>query len=610
MSSINGGKTLLRVITFFAMLFVSVHSFAWWNDAWPYRAPVTIDNSATGAGGTETLENYTVLVKLHSGNFQDFFLTKEDLSDLRFVADDGVTPLKHTVEHFDVINQLVYVWVKIPKVSGGINTEKIWMYYGNMDAVSADDPAATFDDNSAAVFNFAQSQQLVDSSAYAQNAVSFNGESSLNSMIGDGLRFDGQNQLLINDPSALLSETLEGLTVSLWIRASGMQDDAYIFQRTNGETGLTLAVDQNLIYARMQNGITVETPKIPAISADNWHHVALTISKESLTLYVDGNAVAASPLTTTAPLGNWSFGANINNDGNFFIGEIDALRIDSSARSAGWVKMLSSSQGLDNRLLNVQQAEQLGSGGGTNFFSVIFQSTDQTGWTVIALLMFMAAVSWVVMFGKALYIRSVDRDNQAFLSQYTQLGNDDPAKLDHNPSDDEKELEDSPITQALFGDHDHFQSSSIYRIYHRGIQEVQARMGASVSSRAAGLSPASIDAIKAALDAQLIREVQRLNGKMVLLTIAISGGPFLGLLGTVLGVMITFAAIAATGDVNISAIAPGVAAALLTTVAGLIVAIPALFGYNWLMTRIKDNTADMRVFLDEYITKIAEYYGQ
>ncbi len=74
---------------------------------------------------------------------------------------------------------------------------------------------------------------------------------------------------------------------------------------------------------------------------------------------------------------------------------------------------------------------------------------------------------------------------------------------------------------------------------------------------------------------------------MVLLTIAISGGPFLGLLGTVIGVMITFAGVAAAGDVNVNAIAPGIAAALVATIAGLAVAIPALFGYNWLITRIK-----------------------
>ena len=96
---------------------------------------------------------------------------------------------------------------------------------------------------------------------------------------------------------------------------------------------------------------------------------------------------------------------------------------------------------------------------------------------------------------------------------------------------------------------------------------------------------------------------------MVLLTIAISGGPFLGLLGTVVGVMITFAAIAASGDVNINAIAPGIAAALVATVAGLAVAIPSLFGYNYLGSQIKEIIADMHVFVDEFITRVAEYYG-
>ena len=77
---------------------------------------------------------------------------------------------------------------------------------------------------------------------------------------------------------------------------------------------------------------------------------------------------------------------------------------------------------------------------------------------------------------------------------------------------------------------------------------------------------------------------------------------------TVIGVMITFAAIAASGDVNVNSIAPGIAAALAATVAGLGVAIPALFGYNWLNTRIKAMVADMRVFVDEFVTRVAEHY--
>ena len=123
------------------------------------------------------------------------------------------------------------------------------------------------------------------------------------------------------------------------------------------------------------------------------------------------------------------------------------------------------------------------------------------------------------------------------------------------------------------------------------------------------MSAEAIAAIRSALDAGLVRELQALNRLMVILTISISGGPFLGLLGTVIGVMITFAAIAMSGDVNINAIAPGIAGALMATVAGLGVAIPALFGYNWLTLRIKDLSSDMQVFVDEFTTKMAEVYS-
>ncbi len=155
-----------------------------------------------------------------------------------------------------------------------------------------------------------------------------------------------------------------------------------------------------------------------------------------------------------------------------------------------------------------------------------------------------------------------------------------------------------------------FTGSSVYRIYHVGVDELNGRFTAyKERGQALQLSSQSIGAIKATMDAGLIKETHRLNSQMVLLTIAISGGPFLGLLGTVVGVMITFAAIAAAGDVNVNAIAPGIAAALVATVAGLAVAIPALFGYNYLASRIKNITTDMQVFSDELITRFAENYS-
>jgi biopolymer transport protein ExbB len=150
-------------------------------------------------------------------------------------------------------------------------------------------------------------------------------------------------------------------------------------------------------------------------------------------------------------------------------------------------------------------------------------------------------------------------------------------------------------------------NSSLFRLYQAGVRELAKRKTGEVGAQP--LSGASIDAVKAAIDADLVRENHALNSRMVLLTIAISGGPFLGLLGTVVGVMITFAAIAAAGDVNVNAIAPGIAAALLATVAGLAVAIPALFGYNYLASRIKNISSDMQIFVDEFVTRVAENYG-
>lgn len=71
-----------------------------------------------------------------------------------------------------------------------------------------------------------------------------------------------------------------------------------------------------------------------------------------------------------------------------------------------------------------------------------------------------------------------------------------------------------------------------------------------------------------------------------------------------------FLGTAMAGDVNINAIAPGMAAALMATAAGLFVAIPALFGYNRLVTRNKEVSADMRMFVDEFVTRLAEAHGQ
>jgi biopolymer transport protein ExbB len=72
--------------------------------------------------------------------------------------------------------------------------------------------------------------------------------------------------------------------------------------------------------------------------------------------------------------------------------------------------------------------------------------------------------------------------------------------------------------------------------------------------------------------------------------------------------MITFAIIAKSGEVDVNSIAPGIASALLATTVGLLVAIPALFMYSFLNTRIKGVIGSMQVFIDEFVAKVAEFY--
>jgi biopolymer transport protein ExbB len=74
----------------------------------------------------------------------------------------------------------------------------------------------------------------------------------------------------------------------------------------------------------------------------------------------------------------------------------------------------------------------------------------------------------------------------------------------------------------------------------------------------------------------------------------------------VVGVMTVFGGVAMAGDVNVNAIAPGIAAALLATIAGLACAIPSLFGYNYLNGRISGLADQMRVFIEQLITRMAE----
>jgi biopolymer transport protein ExbB/TolQ len=122
------------------------------------------------------------------------------------------------------------------------------------------------------------------------------------------------------------------------------------------------------------------------------------------------------------------------------------------------------------------------------------------------------------------------------------------------------------------------------------------------------ISPSSFEAVKVVLEEAASAQAMALEKGMIVLSTAVAGGPFIGLLGTVWGVMSTFAGIAEKNQASLTAMAPGVAAALVATVTGLLVAIPAMFGYNFMVTTIRHVTQELDGFASRYANQIEHAY--
>ena len=569
-------------------------SHAWWNGDWDSRKKITLNTAQTGI--KEAVTQVPVLVRLHTGNF-DFGNVKDNGGDIRFVAEDDKTELKYHIEKFDAVNEMAMVWVQVPKLTPG-KADTIWMYFGNTKGTPADDVKATYDANQVAVYHFDQADGMPqDRSGKGNNATQSGAKVGDGSLIGRGATFDGGNTITVPASPTLKIVAAQGYTVSTWIKTAVVQNSAVLFQQQDGSKSISLSISGGKLVAAF--GAT-ETPRTMDVKPGVWHHVALTVG-QILTVYLDGQEIAQAPITLADMQGDITVGKG-------FTGEMDELKLSNVVRSPDWIKIEAGSQSSDALLVGYGQDEANG-GGGTSYFGTILHSVTTDGWVVIGILIVMAIISWLVMGLKAVVIGRVKKGNKAFLLDYSKLSVTETAKLDQEDSEEDADIQNSQVLIALYGKHDHYQDSTLYHIYHTGMQEIKNRF-ANVEASQQYLSPQAIGSIKASLDATLVRENQKLSSLMVLLTIAISGGPFLGLLGTVVGVMITFAAIAATGDVNVAAIAPGIAAALVATVAGLAVAIPALFGYNYLGSLIKNTSADMHIFVDEYISRITETYSR
>jgi biopolymer transport protein ExbB/TolQ len=219
----------------------------------------------------------------------------------------------------------------------------------------------------------------------------------------------------------------------------------------------------------------------------------------------------------------------------------------------------------------------------------VWKQATPEGKAVIACLFVFSIIAWSVMTSKALQMRRARKLNLYFSAEFR------AQKTVMEIFDRSLQVEGCPL----------------FMVYQMGCTQLDARLrGPGGDRRKQRASLKNMEHVKRAIENVVAQESLKLESGLIWLAIAVSGAPFLGLLGTVWGVMSAFGGIAQApqGAATLAAMAPGVAAALITTVAGLLVAIPSMFGYNWLVHNLRVFTVGLDNFAQELVSKMEVEY--
>jgi biopolymer transport protein TolQ len=215
-----------------------------------------------------------------------------------------------------------------------------------------------------------------------------------------------------------------------------------------------------------------------------------------------------------------------------------------------------------------------------------FAETGPSAKVVLGILLFFSFVSWVIIFAKFLRLRRVSRQSEKFVSFFRK------SKRFSEVNTFAGELADTPLTT----------------LFKAGYAELDAQVKANRVDEAPTMGGGqgkllikNISGIERALERAIGVEMSRLTRNMTFLATTASACPFIGLFGTVWGIMQSFRAIGVTGSTSIAAVAPGISEALINTAAGLAAAIPAMIFYNYFMGKVREQRAGMEDFSLEFI---------
>jgi biopolymer transport protein ExbB/TolQ len=234
------------------------------------------------------------------------------------------------------------------------------------------------------------------------------------------------------------------------------------------------------------------------------------------------------------------------------------------------------------------------------------QNATTEGKATVCVLLLLSLFSWTIIITKFRQLHIARRAAKKFFAAYNSTR--DPLDIKKRG----EEFEGAPAWELS----DRGAEELLYHLKNNPVQVQPAAIQSSGEGNTDHLaravttkiSPGSYEAVKVVLEEAASAQAMSLEKGMIVLSTAVAGGPFIGLLGTVWGVMSTFAGIAEKNQASLTAMAPGVAAALVATVTGLLVAIPAMFAYNFMVTTIRHVTQELDGFATRYANQMEHTY--
>lgn len=240
-----------------------------------------------------------------------------------------------------------------------------------------------------------------------------------------------------------------------------------------------------------------------------------------------------------------------------------------------------------------------------------FKQATPEGKATICALLILSIFSWTVIITKSRQLLRARKAGKKFFAAYR--GTRDPLELARKG----QEFDGAPAYEMYYSGAEELeyqlknnpvQVAATRNIGHSGATATGAQTDFIARQITTKISPSSFDSVRVVLERAASSQALSLEKGMIILSTAVAGGPFIGLLGTVWGVMETFSGIARANSASLQAMAPGVAGALIATVTGLFVAIPAMFAYNYMVTTIRAITQELDGFASEYSTALEHKY--